>query len=134
MKYLTILFSILFLFGSCSKKDNINETFAGYIPIVSIQTPKSVSAGQDIVSKVHCELSSMSGSVYFKGFEIKENASLHYEIRAKALFKDWNKYISMPVMSYLDTTVTVKTTKRGKCILNFYNDKILQQSDTVQVN
>lgn len=80
MKLLSVVLLIFLAFSSCKKENDIRETFMGNLPIESAKTSKTVSAWQDILSGVHCVLPSMSGSVYFKGFEIKEYPPLHFTI------------------------------------------------------
>jgi hypothetical protein len=135
MKQLYI-FMILFApaFCSCNKKEYTVKTFDGILPIVSTSTPMTASVGQDIVSNVRCELPSVSGSVIFKGFDVKEITTRRFNLNAKALYKDWNTQIGMPVMWTLDTTSNIKTATAGQYILNFYNSTQLVKSDTVQVN
>jgi len=124
----------LFTVISCAKKDDINQTFTGDLPIVSTTTPVSIAAGQDIVSNIRCELVFVSGAVYFKGFDIKATGDKQFSISARALYKDWNTQVGTPVMWTLDTIANIKTTTAGKYILNFYNSKKLFKSDTIQVN
>jgi hypothetical protein len=133
MKILKVLICLLTII-SCTKKDDIIQTFTGNLPIVRTNTATTATVGQDIVTNIRCELGSLSGSVYFQGFDIKENGEKQFDISAKALYKDWNTQIGMPVMWTLDTTANIKTTTAGKYILNFYNSNKLFKSDTVQVN
>lgn len=132
------LFTSFIIFGlticSCNKKNDVISTFTGNLPIVSTNSPTVVNAGQNINSNVRCQLSSLSGSVYFQSFDITEVSTRQFHITAKALYKDWNMEIGMPVMWILDTIVAIKTTLSGKYILNFYNSALLFKSDTVQVN
>lgn len=121
-------------FYSCSKKEDIVKTFSGNLPIVSTSTPTTAIVGQNIVSNVRCELSSISGTVIFQGFEVKEVSTRQFSLNAKALYKDWNTQIGMPVMWTLDTTSNIRATTTGRYILNFYNSTQLVKSDTVQVN
>jgi hypothetical protein len=131
-----IIFSLILCSCKKNKVDNepLQKTFIGNLPIVSSNSPASVISGQDIISNVRCELSSISGGVLFQGFVIKEVPALHFAISAKAFYKDWNMYITMPAVWRLDTTATIKTTTPGRYILNFYNSTLLVKSDTVQVN
>ena len=135
MKHLSLLIVLFtFSFYSCSKKEDIVKTFNGNLPIVSTSTPTRALVGQNIISNVRCELSSISGSVIFQGFDIKETATRQFNLTAKALYKDWNLQISMPVIWSLDTTSNINATTTGRYILNFYNTTQLVKSDTVQVN
>lgn len=134
MRFFTAFVIFSLTICSCNKKNDIVKTFAGNLPIVSTNSPATVLAGQNIISKVRCELPSLSGSVYFQGFDIKEVSPRQFNIAAKALYKYWNTQIGMPVMWTLDTTANIKTTVTGKYILNFYNSTQLAKSDTVQVN
>ena len=135
MRQLSI-FMILFasVFCSCNKKEDTVKTFDGILPIVSTSTPTTASVGQDIISNVRCELPSISGSVIFKGFDVKEVTARRFNLNAKALYKDWITQIGMPVMWTLDTTSNIKATTAGQYILNFYDSTQLVKSDTVQVN
>lgn len=135
MKYFLFLILLCTLtIISCNKKDDIVKTFTGDLPIVSTNTPTTALVGQNIVSNVRCELSSISGSVIFQGFDIKEVTTRQFNLNAKALYKDWNTQITMPVIWTLDTTSNIKAITTGKYILNFYNATQLVKSDTVQVN
>ena len=135
MKHLSLLIVLFtFIFYSCSKKEDIVKTFNGNLPIVSTSTPTRALVGQNIISNVRCELSSISGSVIFQGFDIKETATRQFNLTAKALYKDWNLQISMPVIWSLDTTSNINATTTGRYILNFYNSTQLVKSDTVHVN
>ena len=132
LSLLIVLFTLTFY--SCTKKEDIVKTFSGNLPIVSTSTPTTALLGQNIISTVRCELSSISGSVIFQGFDIKETATRQFNLTAKALYKDWNSQISMPVIWTLDTTSNINATTIGRYILNFYNSTQLVKSDTVQVN
>lgn len=135
MKYLRLLVIVFALiFFSCDKKEDIVKTFNGNLPIVSTSTPVTILVGQNIISRLRCELYSISGSVVFQGFDIKEVTFRQFNLSAKALYKDWNSQITMPVIWTLDTTSTIKATTTGRYILNFYNSTQLVKSDTVQVN
>jgi hypothetical protein len=135
MKHLSLLIILLALtFYSCSKKEDIVKTFNENLPIVSTSTPNTALVGQNIVSNVRCELSSISGTVIFQGFDIKEVTTQQFNLNAKAIYKDWNTQIGMPVMWTLDTTSNIRATTTGRYILNFYNSTQLVKSDTVQVN
>jgi len=130
----TLMLVCLFTTISCSKNDDITKTFNGDLPIVSTTTPVSIIAGQDIVINIRCELGSVSGNVYFKGFYIKATGDKKFNISARAFYKDWNAQVTLPVLWTLDTTANIKPTTAGKYILNFYNSGKLFKSDTVQVN
>ena len=119
---------------SCAKKKDIVQSFSGNLEITSTNSPLTGTVGQNIISSVTCQLPSISGSVKFQGFDIKEVTSRQFHITAKAFFKDWNTQISMPVIWTLDTTSSIRTTSSGIYILNFYNSTQLFKSDTVQVN
>ena len=125
---------LLFTFYSCLKKADIVKTFNGNLEIVSTSTPATALLGQNIISNVRCQIPSISGSVIFQGFDIQETASRQFNLKARALFKNWNTQITMPVIWTLDTTSSIKTTTTGRYILNFYNSTKLLKSDTVQVN
>jgi hypothetical protein len=129
------MISCLTLF-SCAKKqgDQNVKTFTGNLPLVRAHTPTTAIAGLHIQANVRCELSFLSGSVYFQGFDIQETSPKQFTISAKALYKDWNTQIGMPVMWTLDTIATVRTTTIGIYVLKFYNTSQLLKSDTVQVN
>ena len=129
------IITCLILFG-CDKNHDaeIVKTFNGDLPIVSTLTPTTAIAGQEIRSRVTCELTSISGSVFFQGFEVRETSAREFSFSAKALYKDWNMQIGMPMMWTLDTVVSIPTTIRGTYLLKFYNASHLVKSDTVQVN
>lgn len=132
LSFFVVLFSLTLY--SCTKKEEIVKTFNGNLPIVSTSTPTTALVGQNIISNVRCELSSVSGSVIFQGFDIKETSTRQFSLTAKALYKDWNTQIAMPVIWTLDTTSKINTTTTGQYILKFYNSTQLVKSDTVQVN
>ena len=135
MKHLSLTILLFTLtFYSCTKKEDIVKTFNGNLPIVSTSTPTTALVGQNIISNVRCELSSISGTVIFQGFDIKETTTRQFNLTAKALYKDWNTQITMPVIWTLDTTTNINATTSGRYILNFYNSTQLVKSDTVQVN
>jgi hypothetical protein len=135
MKHLSLSILLFTLtFYSCTKKEDIVKTFNGNLPIVSTSTPTTALVGQNIISNVRCELSSISGTVIFQGFDIKETTTRQFNLTAKALYKDWNTQITMPVIWTLDTTTNINATTSGRYILNFYNSTQLVKSDTVQVN
>jgi hypothetical protein len=119
---------------SCNKMESINKTYIGNLPIVTTSTPTTALVGQNIISNVRCQLTSMSGALIFQGFEIKEETHRQYNISAKALYQDWNTQIALMVIFTLDTTSSIKATSTGKYILNFYNAAQIVKSDTVQVN
>ena len=135
MKHVLFLVGLFMVpFCSCNKKDGLVETFHGNLPIVSTNTPATVAAGQDIICKVRCELSSISGSVIFEGFDVTTPTNRQFNVRAKAFYQNWNTQISMPVMMVLDTSLIITTAITGQYVVNFYNAAQLVKSDTVQVN
>ena len=134
MRRLTLLIFFALPFFSCKKKEDIIKTFIGNLPIVSSNSPLTSAVGQNIISQVRCQLPSISSSVFFQGFEIKEVSAQQYNITAKALYKDWNTQIALGVLWTHDTTISIHTTVTGKYILNFYNSVQNFKSDTVQVN
>ena len=69
---------------SCSKNEEIRKTFTGTLPIIFTNSPTTITIGQKIISDIKCELTSISGSVYFNGFEITETLIHQYKIRATA--------------------------------------------------
>ena len=119
----------------CSKKQEepFKRTFTGNLPIAQTNTPLTAIAGQDIRTNVRCQLTSISGNIFFEGFDIQETSPRTYAISAKALYKDWTQ-IGLAVIWNFDTVATVRTTTPGMYILQFYNEKKLFKSDTVQVN
>ncbi len=86
LSFLIILFG--FTFGSCSRKEDIIRTFTGNLPIVKTNSPSTTPLGQDIVTNVRLELTSLSGSVYFQGFDIIKTADTQFSISAKALYQN----------------------------------------------
>lgn len=134
MRLLTSILIFSCTICSCKKKQDLVKTFIGDLPIVSTNSPATVIAGQNIVANVHCGLTSISGAVYFQGFDISAVNTWKFNITAKAFYKDWNTQIGMPVMWTLDTSVNIQTTVAGEYVLNFYNSAQLVASDTVDVN
>lgn len=118
---------------SCNKNKPINKTFIGDLPIVQTNTPPTAVAGQDIQTNVRCELTAINGNVTFEGFDIQETTPRTYTISAKAYYKDWTQ-IGLAIMWTMDTVITVRTSIPGMYVLQFYNEKKLFKSDTVQVN
>lgn len=129
MKYSAIL---IVIFCSCSKQQSVS-TFSGNLPIVSTSTPKTALVGQGIISNVRCELTSVSGSLEFQGFNINEVTNRQYNLSAKALYKNWRSDVALPVVWTLDTTLSIKPTTTGQYVLHFYNATQLVKSDTVEV-
>lgn len=125
--------SIVLLLFACKKEVN-TKTYISDLEIKTTSTPATATAGQDIISRVYFEIPSVSGSIFFQPFKVKEIAPRIFNINAKALYKNWNSQFSLPVFSTFDTTLFIKTTVQGKYILNFYNSTLLLKSDTVQVN
>ena len=111
------LVSILlcFLILSCIKNDNAHEPFIGSIEIDLTNTVKSVPLGQNITSKVRLVIPSLSGDVTFQGFDIIENPSKVFSVKAKALYKPWVNQLSLPVYQAFDTTVYISTKLRVFC-------------------
>jgi hypothetical protein len=119
---------------SCNKNNEpVNKTFYGELPIVQTNTPATTIAGQDIQSNIRCQLPSINGTISFEGFDIQETTPRTYAISAKAFYKDWSQ-IGIDVIWNLDTVATVRTSTPGRYVLQFYNEKKLFKSDTVQVN
>ena len=128
-----ILAAIVFLTLSCHKTEETIKTFTGPLPIVATNSPTTVFAGQNIIAIVRCQLSSLSGSVSFQGFNIRQTSANEFAIAANALYKDWNTQIAMPVMWTLDTIASIRPVFPGQYILRFYNSNQLFKSDTVRV-
>jgi hypothetical protein len=135
MRLLSIVTICCLAFSFCNKKQDepFKRTFTGHLPVVRSNTPLTAIAGQDIRINVRCELTSINGSVSFEGFDIQETAPQNFAISAKAFYKDWST-IGLDVMWTLDTVATVRTATAGMYVLQFYNEKKLFKSDTVQVN
>lgn len=135
MRLLSTLTICCLALSFCNKKQDepFKRTFTGHLPIVRSNTPPTAIAGQDIQTNVRCQLTSINGTVLFEGFDIQETTPRTYAISAKAFYKDWTQ-IGLDVMWNLDTVATVRTTTPGMYVLQFYNEKKLFKSDTVQVN
>jgi hypothetical protein len=119
---------------SCNKNNEpVNKTFYGELPIVQTNTPATAIAGQDIQINVRCQLPSINGTVTFEGFDIQETTLRNFSIAAKAFYKNWSE-VGLSVLWTLDTVATVRTTTAGTYVLQFYHDKKLQHTNTVQVN
>jgi hypothetical protein len=135
MRLLSIVTICCLAFAFCNKKQDepFKRTFIGNLPIAQTNTPPTAVAGQDIRTNVRCQLPSINGSIFFQGFNIQETTPRNFAISAKALYKDWTQ-IGLDVIWNLDTVATVSTTTPGMYVLQFYNEKKLLKSDTVQVN
>ena len=129
-----ILISFLLII-SCKKSDNNPKSKPGYMPIISANTPASITQGQPIVSQVKFGFYERYADVTFLGFEIKENSDRVYDIRAKAFYTNIQYGISQPVVMISDTfLVILQNTTAGKYILRFYSSSQLVEADTVLVN
>ncbi len=131
MKQLTLISFCAVAIFACSKQNSVNP-YADNLPIASTSSPAFVTAGQDIVSKVTCELPSISSDVIFKGFDILQTFPHHYSIHAKAEYKN-QRNTALDVIWRMDTISVIKTTSPGWYVLNFYDAANLVKSDTVQV-
>ena len=127
-----IIRSLLIL--SCGKKDELTRTFNGSLDFFSTNSPTTAITGQNIISNIRCGVYSVSGDIVFQGFTITETSPKQYYISARALYKDWNTQVTMPVIWTIDTTTIIKATSPGTYLLNFYNSAKLFKSDTVHVN
>jgi hypothetical protein len=110
------------------------ESKADYIPIISANTPRNVSWGQDINSKVKMGFYTYSAELTFLNFEVKEIATRQYDIRATCFYNNINYEISLPVVTTFDTTLSIRPTATGQHILRFYSSSQPVQTDTIQVN
>lgn len=135
MRLLSTLTICCLVLSFCNKKEEepFKRSFAGHIPIVRSNTPPTAITGQDIQTNVRCELTAINGNVTFEGFDIQETTPRNFTISAKAFYKDWTQ-IGLAIMWTMDTVVTVRTSTPGMYVLQFYNEKKLFKSDTVQVN
>lgn len=135
MRLLSTLTICCLALSFCNKKEEepFKRTFRGNLPIAKTNTPPTAIAGQDIRTNVRCQLPSINGTIIFEGFDIQETTPRTYAISAKALYKDWSQ-MGLTVIWNLDTMATVKTSVPGMYVLQFYNEKKLFKSDTVQVN
>jgi hypothetical protein len=133
MRFLKLSIFALLLF-SCIKQKKYNEPKIGFVEIDSTMSPKTVAVGENIVSKVRLVRGSIGGEFTFLGFEVTESPSKVFSIRAKALYKDWEQMIILPVYKTIDTSTIISTRLAGPHILKFYNANNLFKSDTVQVN
>ena len=105
-----------------------------YIPIISANTSPEVALGESIKSKVKMGFYSLSASVTFLNFDVKETTERQYDIRAKGFFDNINYAISLPVVMTFDTILSIRPKIKGQHILRLYSALQLVQTDTVQVN
>jgi hypothetical protein len=134
MRLLSIVTICGLALSFCNKQeDPVKRTFSGHLPIVRSNTPATAIAGQDIRTNIRCQLPSINGTIIFEGFNIQETTPRTYTISAKALYKNWTQ-VGIDVLWNLDTIATVSTSTPGMYVLQFYNEKNLFKSDTVQVN
>lgn len=120
--------------ASCKKTGDRPKSKTDFIPIISSQTPRSVSLGQVIKSRVTMGFYSYNADVTFLNFEVKEEPAKQYEIRAKGFYDNINYEISLPVVMTFDSTVSIRPAVTGQYFLKFYSGSQLVQTDTVQVN
>ena len=134
--YLFLLCIICLTITSCKKSASTDrpKSKTDYIPIISANTTRNISLGQDIKSQVKMGFYSYSADVTFQNFEVKEATTRQYEIRAKGFYDNINYEISLPVVMIFDTTLSFRPTVVGQHILRFYSSSQLVQTDTVQVN
>ena len=132
----TILFFafVICVVTSCKKSVDRPTSKTDYIPINSAITPRNITLGQDIASRVNIGFYSYSADVTFLNFEVKETVPRQYDIQAKGFYDNINYEISLPVVMTFDTTLSIRPTTIGQYISRFYNSSKLVQSDTVQVN
>lgn len=134
MRLLSIVTICCLALTFCKKQDDpVKRTFTGNLPIAKTNTPLTAIAGQDIRTNIRCQLPSINGSIIFEGFDIQETSPRTFAISANALYKNWTQ-MGLDVIWNLDTVATVRTTVPGMYVLQFYNEKKLFKSDTVQVN
>lgn len=119
---------------SCKKTNDRPKSKTDYIPIISSQTPRNVSLGQEIKSRITMGFYSYNADVTFLNFDVKEAGAKQYEIRAKGFYDNINYEVSLPVVMTFDSTVSIKPTINGQYFLKFYSGSQLVQTDTVQVN
>ncbi len=135
MKLLYFLLAILSLTTISCKKTNDNPEFkTDYIPINAANTPRNITQGQPLLSRVNCGFYDHFADIKFLNFEVKEGLPRQYEIRAKAFYDNIQYGISLPVVSTFDTTLTLQTPMTGQYILKFYSFNKFIEADTVQVN
>lgn len=127
-------FVFCLLASSCKRSIDRPKSKTDYIPINSAITPRNITLGQDIKSRVNMGFYSYSRDVTFLNFEVKETVARQYDIRAKGLYNNINYEISLPVVMTFDTTLSIQPSAAGQHILRFYSSSKLIQSDTVQVN
>ncbi len=65
-----LLATCLFIIVSCSKKEELNKTFIGYLDFDFTNSPTMIPAGEKIISNVKIEFPA-GGEINFTGFEIK---------------------------------------------------------------
>lgn len=119
---------------SCKKTNDNPKSKTDYIPINSASTPRTVTQGQPILSRVNCGFYEHFADIKFLNFEVKKGLPRQYEIRAKAFYDNIIYGFSLPVVKTFDTTLTLQTPISGQYILKFYSFNKFIQADTVEVN
>lgn len=117
------------LFFACSKTDDPNNVQVVDLPMVAINTPASITKGQEIISKVKCEAPDLCYSFY--RFDIVQVSERQFDIRAKALHQG---SVCAQALYWVDTIAKIPATATGQYLLRFYNANQLFKTDTVQVN
>jgi len=135
MRLLLLLISAFCLtITSCKKTADRPKSKTDFIPIISSQTPRDVSLGQEIKSRVTMGFYSYNADVTFLNFEVKEKSAKQFEIRAKGFYDNINYEFSLPVVMTFDSTVFIRPVATGEYLLKFYTGSQLVQTDTVHVN
>ncbi len=135
MKLLLLLISAFCLtMTSCKKNTDRPKSKTDYIPIISTQTPREISLGGEINSRVTMGFYNYAADVTFLNFEIKEKPEKLYEIRAKGFYDNINYELSLPVVMTFDSTVSIRPAATGQYLLKFYSGSHLERTDTVLVN
>lgn len=133
MQKVTFLLFILSCL-SCNKASNEPDTVSVNLAIISTNTPRTLSQGQNIISNVRCSGSDLCYS--FSHFETTNTDGKIFNISAKGNYPNSKKgdVICLQAIYYKDTTVSISTPSKGQYVLRFYNNNQLSKSDTVQVN
>lgn len=135
MKLSLLLISAFSLtISSCKKNNDRPKSKTDYIPIISSQTPREISLGEEIKSRVTIGFYNYTADVTFLNFEIKEKPEKLFEIRAKGFYDNINYELSLPVVMTFDSTVSIRPATTGQYLLKFYSGSHLVQTDTVLVN
>lgn len=130
-----LLICVCLAMASClkEKQQPAVRTFYASLPIVKTETADSVSAGQNITSKVFCSLPSTSGKVSIYSFDIRQQSPREYDIAVVGYFENWDESRNVNVIWTADSTMKLPTQLPGQYVLRFYTGNGVTQTDSVVV-